>query len=344
VRVNPNEVHIRDPGFFGEIYHSKGYKTDRDAWYTLEYLGQGISFTIGHELHALRRNAMSSYFSMASIRALETRIQAVAKRMLDRLHDAHTSGQIIPLRYVFSAFSVDIVTAYAFGKENAQDLMSNPEYGRVWTETVDGQIPMNSISRQFPWLIRLMMAMPTQLMTIMNPQLKSFMDYNDGLLKQVQKILMAGKAEKDGIEKLDQQTLGSGPVTILHELAFSDLPARERQPTRLQGEASLIVGAGGETTASTLTRTIVSILENPSVLERLQGELKAKFKNPDEMPSIDELSNLEYLNAVVEEGVRISFPVLARSPRIFQTHALHYKNWVIPAGVSEPNQPTFRRF
>ena len=43
--------------------------------------------------------------------------------------------------------------------------------------------------------------------------------------------------------------------------------------------------------------------------------------------------------AVVEEGVRISLPVPARSPRIFQDHALKYGKWTIEPGISVSMSP-----
>jgi cytochrome P450 len=36
----------------------------------------------------------------------------------------------------------------------------------------------------------------------------------------------------------------------------------------------------------------------------------------------------------VEEGARIAFPLPARVPRVFQDHALHYKEWTIEPGIS----------
>jgi cytochrome P450 len=91
-----------------------------------------------------------------------------------------------------------------------------------------------------------------------------------------------------------------------------------------------------ETTAQTLTKTFYHIIENPKVLSRLHVELKQAIPNAMQMPSLATLQNLPYLNAVVDEGIRISFPVPARSPRIFEDRVLHYEGWTIKPGVSLP--------
>ena len=76
------------------------------------------------------------------------------------------------------------------------------------------------------------------------------------------------------------------------------------------------------------------IMANPRVLETLREELIEAIPDPDVMPSIATLQNLPYLCAVVDEGVRISLPVPARSPRIFQDHALQYGRWTIEPGIA----------
>lgn len=113
MRVGPNEVHISDPAFYQEIYHNKAYKTDRDTWYNLEFLGQAVSFTRDHDLHAQRRHALGSYFSMQSIRELEPRIVGVIEIMLDRLEQERKAGSVINLYDLFAAVANDIVSEYA---------------------------------------------------------------------------------------------------------------------------------------------------------------------------------------------------------------------------------------
>ena len=135
--------------------------------------------------------------------------------------------------------------------------------------------------------------------------------------------------------------LGDQGTTVFHELKNSNLPPQEKSELRLKDEANMVVGAGGETTAQTLARTFYHLLDSPLVLKKLREELNQALPDPKAMPTLTTLQSLPYLNAVVEEGVRISFPVPARSPRVFQDHTLHYGEWTIESGVRtlSPNPP-----
>ena len=90
--------------------------------------------------------------------------------------------------------------------------------------------------------------------------------------------------------------------TVFSSLIASDLPPEELSVTRLQHEAAGIIGAGIETTKSTLVLASFHILDNPDILRRLREELKLAIPNPDSPPSLPELERLPYLTAVIEEG------------------------------------------
>ncbi|KIX08918.1 uncharacterized protein Z518_03575 [Rhinocladiella mackenziei CBS 650.93] len=329
VRINPNELHFNDPEFYDEIYHGKKMRTDRDRWFNLDHLGQGLAFTIDHDLHARRRHALSPYFSMQSIRALEPRITDVVRLMVDRLHEAHKSGTVLNLYYLFSGYALDIVSEYAFGKDISMKFMSNPEFGKLWANLTAETIQINNFGRQFKWLMVFMMSLPESIMIKLNPKIARLIDWRGSIVGQVRQVLD---------EKLDEKPKDE-PTTVIRELVGSDLPPEDKTLQRLSDEANMVVGAGGETTAQTLTRTFYHLLQSPRVMERLRKELNAAIPSPMKIPSLATLQNLPYLNAVVDEGVRISFPVPARSPRIFRDHALQYGEWTIKPGTSVSMSP-----
>ena len=261
---------------------------------------------------------------MQSIRALEPRITNVVQAMMDRIDDAQKSGKTINLYHMFSAYALDIVTEYALGKDLSMNFMSNPEFGKAWADLTMGSVSMNNFGRHFKWLMATMMSLPQSVTVKLNPQVGRFLDWQNTLTKQVQHILDERPGEKTEDE----------PMTVFQELIRSDLPPEDKTLLRLRDEASMVLGAGGETTAWVLTRTFYHLLQNPSVVERLGEEMKTAIPDPSVMPSLAMLQNLPYLNAIVDEGVRISFPVPARSPRVFRDHTLQYGKWTIQPGVS----------
>ncbi len=118
--------------------------------------------------------------------------------------------------------------------------------------------------------------------------------------------------------------------TILYELLRSDLPPQEKQIDRLNEEAQLLVAAGLTTAAWTMSVAAFHIIHTPAVYQQLRRELVAAL--PDKLAAFDwaDVEKLPYLNACVREGLRLSYGVTARSPRLWDK-PLQYQDWTIPA-------------
>ncbi|KAL9044219.1 MAG: hypothetical protein Q9214_002626, partial [Letrouitia sp. 1 TL-2023] len=105
----------------------------------------------------------------------------------------------------------------------------------------------------------------------------------------------------------------------------------ELEVNRLQQEGTSIVGAGVETTKSTLTLATFYILKNPKVLQRLRKELKQVFPDPNKPPELSELEQLPFLTAIIRESLRLSNGVAQRLPRVSRT-PIQYSTYTIPPG------------
>jgi cytochrome P450 len=124
--------------------------------------------------------------------------------------------------------------------------------------------------------------------------------------------------------------------TIFHDILISKLPAAEKKLDRIYQEGQTLVAAGTETTAWSLSVIIFYLLKDPQKLQRLTDELR----KANATTSTD-LEQLQYLNAVVQEGLRLSYGVSHRLPRIAPDETLNFvdgeKTWAIPPGVSNLN-------
>jgi cytochrome P450 len=122
--------------------------------------------------------------------------------------------------------------------------------------------------------------------------------------------------------------------TIFHDIITSNLTTSEKTLDRLWQEGQTFVAAGTETTAWALTVITFYLLQDPAKLERLQEELLAAKAS-----SSIELKKLPYLSAVIQEGLRLSYGVCSRLPRIAPDATLVFvdgkkgKAWQIPPGV-----------
>ena len=77
----------------------------------------------------------------------------------------------------------------------------------------------------------------------------------------------------------------------------------------------LIILAGSETTASALSGMTTYLLQNPMVLQKLVKEIRG-FTNEEKDFNFESVKELPYLNAVIEEGLRLCPPLPYGLPRM----------------------------
>jgi len=107
------------------------------------------------------------------------------------------------------------------------------------------------------------------------------------------------------------------------------LPPSEKGLTRLEQEGTLLVMAGTESTAKSISIAHYHLLANPAIMQRLRTELKPVSASA----SWTELEQLPYLSAIIAEANRLSFGVTARACRIAPDETLQHKQYAIPAGT-----------
>ncbi|XDG09712.1 hypothetical protein ABKA04_009327 [Annulohypoxylon sp. FPYF3050] len=269
VRVTPNEIHFNDPEFIDAVYPGFGRKTDKPIWFAQR---TGTPFSIvstpDHDLHRQRRNALNSFFSVASVRRLEPIMKEYMGKLISRMEQAGNTGEILQMHHLFKACASDVITVYAFGV--CFGFMDTPDFGRAFFESTDWWIAQVRDIRNSP-----------------NPErVKS---------------------------------------TIFEGILSSSLPPEEKTDERLASEAQLVVFAGEGTTAHTLTCCLYQLLANPMEVQRLKKELAGAIPNPDHI-LLSQVDSLPYLNAVIQEAVRLHPGVMARQVRISPEVPILYKD------------------
>jgi cytochrome P450 len=100
----------------------------------------------------------------------------------------------------------------------------------------------------------------------------------------------------NGVYKRSQEELDLGvDKTIFHTLLESDLPPEEKLQSRIWQEGQVVIGAGADTTANTLTVTHFHILDNPEVLEKLRAELEVAMPDQFAPAKLAVVERLPYL-------------------------------------------------
>ena len=124
------------------------------------------------------------------------------------------------------------------------------------------------------------------------------------------------------------------------------IPAIEKQTDRLAETAMVLMFAGSETTAATLAAIIYHLLTNGAYLQRLKDELETAMPDPTEPMLGAKLENLPFLNAVINEGLRLHPGATHRQDRMAPDEDMIYVSptgtkWTIPAGNAVGMSPYF---
>lgn len=106
--------------------------------------------------------------------------------------------------------------------------------------------------------------------------------------------------------------------------AFSDI--------QLAAHASDFVLAGSETSATCLSTITYYLLKTPQATTRLQEEIRNAFASYSEINAAS-TTDLEYMNAVIREGLRIFPPLPFSIPRIVPEGGDTVDGHFLPAGV-----------
>jgi cytochrome P450 len=127
--------------------------------------------------------------------------------------------------------------------------------------------------------------------------------------------------------------------TIFHEIYRSNIPESEKGTQRLTDEAVVILIAGTDTTASTLTAIMFELLSNRKLLARVKAELETVMPDPNELPVASKLDSLSLFNAVIEEALRLYPGAVHRQDRVAPDDDLIVETAdgqtiIIPAGVA----------
>lgn len=119
------------------------------------------------------------------------------------------------------------------------------------------------------------------------------------------------------------QVLALTPAELDHKLSKQDtflhaLARFTRDPTVLRDQLVAILLAGRDTTAATLSFCLFELSRHPTVVRKLRSEIEATCGlSTSKKPSYAELKEMKYLNAVLNETMRL-YPVVPFNVR----HAL----------------------
>ncbi|KAL4936174.1 hypothetical protein BDV06DRAFT_233669 [Aspergillus oleicola] len=319
VRITPREIHIADPEFYEEIYAPSSRRREKDpTWVPIFGSPTSMISTINHEHHRFRRSVLTNFFSKRSVQNLTPMIEERCIKLLERFQEFHENQTIVQLDDAFSALTADIITYYCYGKLwhfiEDKDFRSDI---RVATTEISG---LSHVNRIFHFVNPMLKSMPGWLMRALAPGKSGLLDLQDAILETIH----SGDRPENGDGKRR---------AMYYNLTDPNLPPNERTKQRLEDECIIVLGAGTETTARTLTIAAFYLAEDQTLLHKLRDELKQVLPTVMSTCTWPELEKLPYLSAVISEALRLATPVVGRLPRVAPDETLIYKEYTIPPGT-----------
>ncbi|KAF6820849.1 cytochrome P450 [Colletotrichum plurivorum] len=320
VRINPWEVHIADPDFYEVLFNNKTRYTKIEK---LRYrFGLHLSSfdTIDHAHHHLRRSAVFPFFARQKVLDFSSELQDMADKMASRMA-TEFRNKVVNMNEAYAAFVSDAINYYTFAI--SYDFLKYPDFVTPFTTSIRKLAMSLHMAGHFPWILTMLQSVPESFVQVLNPLMVPVFRFHNEVKEQILKV-MSGQNEANK---------SVAHRTVFHELLQSNLPAEELSVERLKHEAASITGAGIDTTKTTLALATYHVLANPDILGRLREELKASVPDANEIPGVVELEKLPFLNAVVQESLRLAFGISQRLSRINEEGPVTYGSYVIPPGV-----------
>ena len=106
----------------------------------------------------------------------------------------------------------------------------------------------------------------------------------------------------------------------------------------IQSNFAILIVAGTDATATALSGTMLCLVQNPSKLEVLSGEIRCSFSSRDDI-DIASTTNLPHLNTVINEGLRLTNPAPGGLPRIVPPGSDYYAGHFVTEGTSISVRP-----
>lgn len=335
VRLGRNEFSITDPALVGSIYGDKTFRKS-DHYAAFDVGGQVSLFSVrDEEEHGRRVKAVRGLFRAAEVARREDLIRDNVGRTIACIADivaaaaasgTRSRGEGLNVLSLMRGYAVETISQFALGTRylGPKDL-SVLEVGHQFGLVLDDINNSVQFGRSQAWIVQ---------------QYDRFMDW-------YRLIRNARSADSDeaGARRRELEDAHAQYTEYCHTLAQQTARTDDAEyKTRLEivglseaavhAEISDLLFAGTDSTATTLSTALWYIYRDDTILERVRDDL--------EYVEDGQLATRPYLNAVLDEALRLAQPVPRRLPRVvphnkdmFYAEDKHDDDWqkILPAGA-----------
>ncbi|KAJ0156687.1 Isotrichodermin C-15 hydroxylase [Colletotrichum tanaceti] len=323
VRVSPNELSYIQPQAWKDIMgRSLRSEMPKDLrYFGGENFGRDSIVTTRPADHTRQRRIFTHAFSNTALKVQEPLLASYADQMVEAMgrHDRRGRVNIVDL-YNFCTF--DIMADLTFGEPLL--LLQNGAY-TPWVHNLFAGLKFviwGVVLLEIPLLGPLVQAVTAA------PLKRKAQEHNDYAGRLVDRRLAeADHHAKPDIWSFVLRRSGDDDGDGDNNNDAKGLSVRE-----MHANAGVFMVAGTETTATVLSGTTFYLLRNPRAYGLLTREIRGRFARAEDI-RVDGLVGLEYLQAVLMEGLRLYNPAGAGLPRIVPKGGAEICGDVVPEGT-----------
>ncbi|KAK5702998.1 hypothetical protein LTR97_003944 [Elasticomyces elasticus] len=343
VRTSPNTLSYSSPTALHHIYGSNTANVRKSKFYEVLDGGSTTHTEIDKEKHSARRRVLSHAFSDAALRAAEEYVVSNVRKFVALLgpESSSLSGNIsqnVAEKGATNWSPPRDMTEWC--NWLAYDIMGDLVFGKSYhcLESKDFRwmpIVMTEGTKFGYWFAYLPFARLLQRF-----ETSPVMQWLGGQTARDNATLvaLAGAQLEERIalqEKRHQMKDEVGHKDLMHYLLTSADPKTGIRFTHaeLEGDSLSLIGAGADTVAATLCGILFYLARNPTALRTVTTELRLAFQRLEEIRSGPRLDSCVYLNACIEETLRLAPVVPAQLPREVMKGGIVIDGQFVPEGI-----------
>ncbi|KAK5661853.1 hypothetical protein OQA88_9957 [Cercophora sp. LCS_1] len=298
VRIAPDELSYSHPAAWDEIYGPRRKDRAENAKdHVFYFFSRENIVGSGDEDHARLRKILGSAFSLGSIVGMEGFWGVYVNQLITQLSKFVTEKDTQPKKPVELTSWLNFMTF-----DVISDLVFGESFGMVAT------------GKYHPWVEMVLVHNRDVLFFNATKYLSPLLA---GLLGKMVPKSVREKAREHGrmthamVER--RKALGTERVDIMSAMLGRG-GKQGMTDTELDHNASLLVIAGAESTATTTCVAIYHLTRTPRAMRRLVDEVRGAFEREEDIKLV-QAQQLPYLSAVIEETLRLHPPNPAGLPR-----------------------------
>ena len=326
VRIAPNELSYTDSRAWKDIYGGRPNSADplfvrNDTWFKPLRPDDPHS-VMGHDEanHAKQRRALMSAFTDKAIGDQTPIVEEQVDIFIDQLKQKSLDKEAVDL--------VDWLNFLLF------DISGLLTFGESFNSTANGKAhPWVAISSKFGkgvalraslnFLGQLGTGLTSVLMRLMPKDVRGKFVYHMQLSREMAQKKLHGENKDRRADFMDAM------------VRYNDAEKGEKLLDKeMDVTATILIFAGAETTATAISGMLfhVLLLENRRALETVVAEIRGRFSTEEDI-KVSTVQDLTYLNAVINEGLRLSPPAAIGVPRLAPKGGATVAGRYVPGGT-----------